>query len=76
MSVVGRRLRKWNSDEGVVRDVSYSSESGEWYALVRRDDGQLECWQITQGISGCVEVERPYERPPPTAIPGGGEPHS
>jgi hypothetical protein len=77
MSLVGRRIRKWNEDEGVVREVSYSSESGEWYAMVRRDDGRLECWQVTEGCLGCIEIDHkpaPYVRPPPTSMPGPGEP--
>jgi hypothetical protein len=75
MSLVGRRVRKWQNDEGVVREVSYSIERGEWYALVRRDDGRLECWQVS-GSGGCVEVDPRYERPPPTSIPGPGAPRS
>lgn len=74
MSLVGRRIRDWKSDEGVVREVAYSPESGEWYALVRRDDGRLETWQVT-GSSLVHEAEpkpRDYVRPPPTAIPGPG----
>jgi hypothetical protein len=70
VTVVGRRVRRWNNEEAVVLDVAYR---GEWYALVKRDDGRLECWKLSDGNSGCVEVEQTWSTIDLRAKPGAGE---
>lgn len=73
MSLVGRRIRRWNNEEAVVLEVAFDAARLEWVALVRFDGGILDSWDLSGGALVIEHPPTPYIRPPPTSIPGRGE---
>ncbi len=55
-SLIGKRVRNWRNEPGVVVAVAMSPEPTDpdrWYLLVKTADGELQSW----GASGTTVVK-------------------